>query len=108
MELLTIRETAAMLKVAPITIRRYIADGRLAAVRVGKGVRVNKEAAEQLLRPVKPSLDRKHGEIEPVKVFDENDSLFHLIGIAEATDGVTDVSANKGKYLADAFAADRR
>jgi excisionase family DNA binding protein len=37
MELLTIQETAQMLKVNPITIRRFIADGRLEAVRIGGG-----------------------------------------------------------------------
>lgn len=104
MELPTIRETAARLKIAPITVRRYIADGRLAAVKVGKGVRVTKEAAEQRLRPVHPSRDRESVEVDQ-KVFDESDSLFHLVGITEAADGATDVSANKEKYLADAFAA---
>jgi excisionase family DNA binding protein len=37
MELLTIQETAQMLKVNPITIRRFIADGRLALLRQDSG-----------------------------------------------------------------------
>jgi excisionase family DNA binding protein len=52
MELLTIQETARMLKVNPITIRRYIESGRLPAVRVGRGVRVRKEAVDQLIEEV--------------------------------------------------------
>ena len=40
MELLTVQETARLLKVAPITIRRSIANGRLPAVTVGRAVRV--------------------------------------------------------------------
>jgi excisionase family DNA binding protein len=51
-ELLTIPETARLLKVTPITVRRHIAAGRLPAVRVGKGIRVRKEAVEQFLTPV--------------------------------------------------------
>lgn len=52
MELLTVQETAQILKVAPITVRRYIASGRLAAVKIGRGVRVRREAIEGLLTPV--------------------------------------------------------
>jgi len=37
MELLTVQETTRMLKVHPITIRRYIADGQLPPVTVGNG-----------------------------------------------------------------------
>ena len=37
MELLTVQETTRMLKVHPITIRRYIADGQRPPVTVGKG-----------------------------------------------------------------------
>lgn len=43
MELLTVYETAQILKVAPITVRRYIAYGKLAAVKAGKGVRVRND-----------------------------------------------------------------
>jgi len=34
-ELLTIKETAAMLRVHPMTVRRMITDGRLPAVQLG-------------------------------------------------------------------------
>jgi len=57
MDLITIPETAAMLKVNPMTIRRYILSGRLAAVRVGRQLRVEKAAAEALATPVKPQGD---------------------------------------------------
>jgi excisionase family DNA binding protein len=39
MELLTVKETAQLLRVSPITIRRYIASGRLEAERFAFGVR---------------------------------------------------------------------
>jgi len=53
MDLLTVRETAAMLKVNPMTIRRYIRAGRLPAVRVGRQIRIERAAAEALAEPVK-------------------------------------------------------
>ena len=52
MELLTVQETAKLLKVSPITIRRYIKSGRLAAVKVGRAVRIRREAVEGLLTPI--------------------------------------------------------
>ncbi|MGI8553150.1 MAG: helix-turn-helix domain-containing protein [Dehalococcoidia bacterium] len=57
MELLTVAETAEMLKVNPMTVRRHIAAGRLSAVRVGGRVRVRKEAVEELLKPVQGTAD---------------------------------------------------
>ena len=57
MELLTVYETARLLKVSPITIRRYIASGRLPAVRVGRLVRLDREAVEALVEPIKPDVE---------------------------------------------------
>jgi excisionase family DNA binding protein len=54
MEFLTVHETARLLKVTPITIRRYIASGRLPAVRVGRRVRVQREAVEAFIEPAVP------------------------------------------------------
>ena len=53
MELLTVAEVAAMLKVSAITVRRHIASGRLAAVRAGRRVRVLRESVEAFLTPVR-------------------------------------------------------
>ena len=36
---LTVREAAAMLRVSQVTLRRYVASGKLPAVRVGRNVR---------------------------------------------------------------------
>lgn len=54
MDLLAVHETATMLNVNPETVRRYIASGRLPAVRVGRRVRVRKEAVEAILTLVQP------------------------------------------------------
>jgi excisionase family DNA binding protein len=54
MELLTVKETAQLLRVSPITVRRYIASGRLEAERVGRGIRIRREAIEHFVTPIVP------------------------------------------------------
>ncbi|MBA3451042.1 MAG: helix-turn-helix domain-containing protein [Chloroflexia bacterium] len=54
MDLLTVKETAEILRVSPITVRRYIASGRLAAERVGRGIRVRREAIERFVTRIVP------------------------------------------------------
>jgi excisionase family DNA binding protein len=55
--LYSVREVASQLGVHPETIRRLIHDGRLDAVRVGRVLRVHKEAVDTFLarQRVKPS-----------------------------------------------------
>src|SRR3990170_463551 len=97
------------MRVSPMTVRRRIDEGRLMAVRVGRGVRVSKEALDSFVKPVEP---KKRGYVPARprgKLFTREDSLFKIIGIAEGgPDEPTDVSANKLKYLAEAYAADNR
>ena len=57
--LLTGVETAARLNVSAKTVRRLIWAGRLRAVRIGRGVRVAREALEELLGGSGESLGRK-------------------------------------------------
>jgi excisionase family DNA binding protein len=53
-DLLHVREVAAELGVSPVTVRRHIASGQLAAVRLGDHgrPRIRREALEAFLRPV--------------------------------------------------------
>jgi excisionase family DNA binding protein len=102
MEYLTVQEAADQLRVAPITVRRYIAQGRLAAVRIGRGVRVEKEALERLPEPIHPGL--KPPKRRKPRYFSMDDAIWELAGIG-IEDEATDVSSNKHKYLADAYAA---
>jgi excisionase family DNA binding protein len=55
--LYTVREVAGQLGVHPETIRRLIHDGRLDAVRVGRVLRVHKQAVDAFLvrQRIKPS-----------------------------------------------------
>lgn len=97
MDLLTVKETAQMLRVTPITVRRYIASGKLAAERVGRGIRVRREAIEEFVTPVEP--DGPLG-----KPFTFDDPLWDIVGIGRS-EGPTDVARNKHKNLADAIVA---
>src|SRR5215471_18442110 len=103
MEYMTVQEAALLLKVAPITIRRYIAQGKLPAVKVGKGVRVKKEAVDQLPTAVEPEAPGPRMPARKPKAFAMDDPLWSVVGLGEST-GPTDVSQNKHKYLADAYA----
>lgn len=55
--LVSVREVADQLGVHPETIRRLIHDGRLDAVRVGRVLRVHREAVDSFLarQRIKPS-----------------------------------------------------
>jgi excisionase family DNA binding protein len=106
MELLTVSETAQILRVSPLTVRRYIAAGRLPAVKVGKGVRVRKEAVDELVRPVEPTMPvEQPGGLPMGRPTSAEDPLWSIIGIGESC-GPTDVASNKHKYLADAYSAE--
>ena len=50
-DLLTIKETAALMKVTDRTIRRWIADGRLDASKIARTVRIRRTALEALVLP---------------------------------------------------------
>ena len=98
---MTVQETARLLRVSPVTVRRYIASRRLPAVRVGKGVRVRKEDIEKLPTPI-GSEEVASPKGRRAKVFTKEDALWRLVGIGRS--GKADVSENKQKYLAQAYA----
>jgi excisionase family DNA binding protein len=102
MELPTIQETARLLRVTPVTVRRYIHDGRLPAVRVGRGVRVEKEAAIQLITPVGPQTTPPAEPIPPGRPLTYDDPFWQLVGSVNSG-GPGDVAENKHKYLAGAY-----
>ena len=102
MELMTIQETARLLRVSPLTVRRYIAARRLPAVRVGRGVRVRKEDIDKLPTPVEVGLEAVRPRVKRGGVFTKEDPLWRLVGIGHS-EGPSDVSENKHKYLAGAY-----
>lgn len=51
--MISITETAEFLGVSTKTVRRYIADGKLSAVRMGpRLIRVDKSSIQALMRPI--------------------------------------------------------
>jgi excisionase family DNA binding protein len=106
MELLTVQETAALLKVAPITVRRFIEDGRLPAMRVGKSMRIEKADVQQLLRPVHAAPAGSRRSRERGRPLTLDDPSFQLIGMARSG-GPGDVAERTDEFLAEAYAGQR-
>jgi excisionase family DNA binding protein len=94
MELLTVKETADLLRVSTVTVRRYIASGKLAAVRVGRNIRIRQE---DVMGVVEPRFAGESAEWRP-----ENHPLMQSIGFIK-DDGPIDDSLNHDKYLAEAY-----
>jgi excisionase family DNA binding protein len=55
MDLLTVQESAALLRINVETVRRHIAAGLLPAVRIGRRVRIRREDLEALAAPAPPA-----------------------------------------------------
>jgi excisionase family DNA binding protein len=53
-ELLSIQEVAQITGLHEITIRRYVRSGALEAVRIGRRIRVRREAVDKLMKPMRP------------------------------------------------------
>jgi excisionase family DNA binding protein len=103
MELLTVKETAEMLRVSTVTVRRYIASGKLAAVRVGRNIRIRRMDAEGVIKPSFSGIDPRFvGKSEEWPL--ENHPLFKFAGVFEDPGGKTDIAENHDKYLAEAYA----
>jgi excisionase family DNA binding protein len=101
-ELLTVEDIARICQVHEMTVRRHINEGRLKAVRVGKGVRVRKEDLEaylQLEEP-KPKAARKESRPRPIT---RDDPIFRLQGIVSVKEA-SDLSENKYSAFGDAYA----
>jgi excisionase family DNA binding protein len=77
---LNIRQVAFILKVHPLTIRRYIKEGKLKALKVGGSVRIKESAIQDLSRDFSLNPKRALHKIKTDKVFSEYDPILHLIG----------------------------
>ena len=68
-ELLTVAEAAALAKVKPATIRTWIAEGKLAASRVGRRHRIRRADLDALADDQPPRPERRRRAItEPIEV----------------------------------------
>ncbi len=79
---LSVRQVAFIFKVHPLTVRRYIKDGKLKAVRVGRNVRIKESAISEISREFQP-IPRQIfvNKLKPAKLFTQYDPLFRLKGI---------------------------
>lgn len=53
-KMLTVDEVAKSLQLHPLTIRRWIAEGKLKAVKLGRSYRIHPDAFASLLKDAKP------------------------------------------------------
>jgi excisionase family DNA binding protein len=92
-ELLTVKQTAIVLKVHHLTIRRYINEGKLKAVRAAGNVRIPlssiKEFQETYI-PTQKSANKQTSTINNLSTtpFAPNDSLFRLRGRGVSLDNL--------------------
>lgn len=81
--LFNISQVAFILKVHPLTIRRYIREGKLKAVKIGGNIRIKENDLQNFNKEVSPTPSNKQAPREkrtPVKIFTEFDPLFQLQG----------------------------
>jgi|SRR5215213_499994 len=105
MDLMTIREAAQLLRVSSITVRRHVATGRLPAVRVGRGIRIDRAQIERFATPVATIAEQEERTIGAGKILTPDSPLWKMIGAID-DDGPTDLSINTDAYLARAYARD--
>lgn len=79
-DLLTVKQVAIILKIHPLTVRRYINEGKLKAVKIGGNVRVSQQELKSFSesyiphsRPVKTTVVSS-----TASTFSPNDPLFRL------------------------------
>lgn len=83
--LFNVNQAAYILKVHPLTIRRYIRDGKLKAIKAGGNVRINEKDLQEFNKDFTP---RERSNIEPgirqrynpPKTFSQDDPFLRLQG----------------------------
>lgn len=82
--LLSVKQVAFILKVHPLTIRRYITDQRLKAIKVGGNVRIDENELQNFHKDVTPGERTKNRVFKTNKLadkqFTDEDPLFRLLG----------------------------
>ena len=82
--LFNVNQAAFILKVHPLTIRRYIKEGKLKAVKAGGNVRIKESQLQEFNKEVSPGLQSKRSALKKnvpmTKVFSADDPLLRLVG----------------------------
>lgn len=80
-ELLSVNQAAIVLKVHPLTIRRYITQGKIKAIKVGGNVRIHKNDLDSFYQSYTPATRVKVASgLKLTKTFAANDPIFRLKG----------------------------
>ena len=80
-DLLTVNQVAMLLKIHPLTIRRYIKEGKIKAIKVGDNVRITQVDLQsfcQVYSPRRKSLKPRGATTPLISQFSANDSLFRM------------------------------
>ncbi len=82
--LFNVNQAAFILKVHPLTIRRYIKEGKIKAIRAGGNVRIKESELQQFNKDFtpKPAAEKSPFaiKISPAKLFTEDDPFLRLKG----------------------------
>lgn len=82
--LFNINQAAFILKVHPLTIRRYIKEGKLKAFKVGGNVRIKEKDLQDFNKDYTPATREQQSplkvRINPAKMFSMEDPLLRLNG----------------------------
>lgn len=79
--LYTVKQVAFILKVHPLTIRRYIREKKLTAVKFAGGVRIKEEDLQSFQRGYTTRMVKTQPISGPAKIFSSDDPLWQLDGI---------------------------
>jgi excisionase family DNA binding protein len=82
--LLNVNQAAFILKVHPLTIRRYIKDGKLKAIKAGGNVRIRESELLQFNKDFVPRAPEEKSpfrtKIRPAKSFTKDDPFLRIKG----------------------------
>lgn len=85
--LFSIKQAAYILKVHPLTIRRYIKEERLKAVKIGGNIRIKESAMAEFNKDFTPNKQTPKGiKKTSFKTFSAIDPLFQLQGKGASLD----------------------
>lgn len=86
--LFSVKQAAYILKVHPLTIRRYIKDERLKAVKVGGNIRIKESALNEFNKDFTPNKQSsfKSPKTQVFKNFTDVDPMFQLQGKGASLD----------------------
>lgn len=79
-EFYTVNQTAIALKVHPLTVRRYIKEGKLKAYRVGGNIRISLNDLKAFTQNFMPQPKLIRQQPTQTQAFSFNDPLFNLKG----------------------------